>query len=79
MIVMMIMMMSISNEVTCSAFIISSRIVITVTRCFPSLDTAGAVTAEAVQALNDKREEIVVIGQDEKVDIGYLNTVQRTQ
>ena len=65
---MIIMMMTIYDKVTCSAFIISSRIVVTVTRCFPSLMTAGAGAAEAIQALNDKKEEIVVIGQDEKVD-----------
>ena len=66
------MMMTIFDEVTCSAFIVSSRIVVTVTRCFPSLMTAGAVAAEAIQALNDKKEEIVVIGQDEKVYWRYI-------
>ena len=63
--------MTISGEVTCSAFIISSRIVVTVTRCFPTLTTAGAGATEAIQALNDKKEEIVVIGQDEKVAPGH--------
>lgn len=59
---------TISDEVTCSAFIISSKIVVTVTRCFPTLATAGAGATQALQALNDKKDEIVVIGQDEKVD-----------
>ena len=65
-------MMTIFDKVTCSAFTVSSRIVVTVTRCFPSLMTAGAVAAEAIQALNDKKEEIVVIGQDEKVYWRYI-------
>ena len=58
---------TISGEVTCSAFIISSRIVVTVTKCFPTLQTAGAQSAAAIQALNNIKDEIVVIGQDEKV------------
>ena len=62
------MVITIFDEVTCSAFIVSSRIVVTVTKCFPNLMTAGAGAAEAIQALNDKKGEIVVIGQDEKVN-----------
>ena len=69
---------TISNEVTCSAFIISSRIVVTVTRCFPTLATAGAGAAQALQALNDKKKDIVVIGQDEKVDSRYFNSIIMT-
>ena len=38
----------------------------TVTKCFPSLETATGSDLEAVEALNAKADEIVVIGQDER-------------
>lgn len=58
---------TISGRVTCSAFIISSRIVITVTKCFPSLQTSTSPSSEDIANLNNLKTEIVVIGQDEKV------------
>ena len=38
----------------------------TVTKCFPSLETASGTDQAAIEALNAKAGEIVVIGQDEK-------------
>jgi len=52
--------------VTCTGFIISPRIVITVTKCFPSLESASGASSEEVTALNADKENIIVIGQDER-------------
>ena len=42
------------------------RLVMTVTKCFPSLEAASGSDQDAVEALNAKAGEIVVIGQDER-------------
>ena len=58
--------MSLIITVTELSLIPDPRLVMTVTKCFPSLETASGADEAAIQALNAKAGEIVVIGQDER-------------
>eukprot|EP00090_Calanus_glacialis_P021303 TRINITY_DN32878_c0_g1_i1.p1 TRINITY_DN32878_c0_g1~~TRINITY_DN32878_c0_g1_i1.p1 ORF type:complete len:846 (+),score=251.22 TRINITY_DN32878_c0_g1_i1:28-2565(+) len=55
-----------SNQFTCTGYIISPLLVITTTRCFPDLQDSSGKDTDAVAALNDKKDLIVVVGQDEQ-------------
>jgi len=62
-----------SDLFTCTGYIISPLIVITTTRCFPDLQDSSGKDTAAVAALNDNKDLIVVVGQDEQ-GVGVVDT-----